>query len=172
MNSDNVVNVIDIVGTIQLILNPQANTNAIIESPAYYYVQDGILYVETDAVLGGVQVSLHGDSDETVTPLDALNEFEKVSIWQTEEEYLFMAYSMSGKTLGVGTHALLQIGDADITNIVLSDAQGHNIIASPQVSTALDGTKFMPNSRKYIKGNHLYIQIGEHIYSADGRLIK
>lgn len=172
VNSDNVVNVIDIVGTVNLILNPQANTNALNDNVAYYYVNNGILYVESDAVIGGVQVSLLGDQGEAVTPLDALNEFEKVSMWQTEENYFFMAYSMSGKTLGVGTHALLQIGDADITNIVLSDAQGHNIVAIPQASTALDGTRYMPNSRKYIENNHLYIQVGEHVYSTIGLSIK
>ncbi len=172
VNSDNKVDVIDIVGTVNIILHPQANTNAITNSPAYYYVQNGILYVETDVVLGGVQLSLNGDSDEAVTPLDALNDFEKISLWQTDEDYLFLAYSMSGKTLGVGTHALLQIGDADITSLVLSDAQGHNVEAIPQASTALDGTKYMPNSRKYLENGHLYIQIGNTVYSASGQLIK
>ena len=172
VNSDSVINVLDVVETINMILNPQTIASAIVNSTAYYYVQNGILYVETETVLGGVQVSLNGNSDEAITPLDALNEFEKVSMWQTEEDYFFMAYSMSGKTLGVGTHALLQIGDADITNIVFSDAQGHNVVAMPQVSTSLDGTKFMPNSRKYIEGYHLYIQMGNHIYSAEGQLIK
>lgn len=172
VNSDNKVDVIDIVGTVNIILHPQANTNAITNSPAYYYVQNGILYVETDVVLGGVQLSLNGDSDEAVTPLDALNGFEKIGLWQTDEDYLFLAYSMSGKTLGVGTHALLQIGDADITSLILSDAQGHNVEAIPQASTALDGTKYMPNSRKYLENGHLYIQIGNTVYSASGQLIK
>lgn len=172
VNSDNKVDVIDIVGTVNIILHPQANSNAINESPAYYYVQNGILYVETDVVLGGVQLSLNGDSDEAVTPLDALNGFEKIGLWQTDEDYLFLAYSMSGKTLGVGIHALLQIGDADITSLVLSDAQGHNVEAIPQTSTALDGTKYMPNSRKYLENGHLYIQIGNTVYSASGQLIK
>ena len=172
VNSDNKVDVIDIVGTVNIILHPQANTNAINESPAYYYVQNGILYVETDVVLGGVQLSLNGDSDEAVTPLDALNGFEKIGLWQTDEDYLFLAYSLSGKTLGVGTHALLQIGDADITGLVLCDAQGHNVEAVPQASTALDGTKYMPNSRKYLEDGHLYILIGNTVYSASGQLIK
>lgn len=172
VNSDNKVDVIDIVGTVNIILHPQANTNAITNAPAYYYVQNGILYVETDVVLGGVQLSLNGDSDEAVTPLDALNGFEKIGLWQTDEDYLFLAYSMSGKTLGVGTHALLQIGDADITSLVLSDAQGHNVEAVPQASTALDGTKYMPNSRKYLEDGHLYIQIGNTVYSASGQLVK
>ena len=85
---------------------------------------------------------------------------------------MFMAYSMSGKTLSVGKHALLQIGDAEMTNIVLSDAQGHNVATAPQVSTALDGTRFMPCSEKYIRDANLYIRIGERIYNVMGQPIK
>ncbi len=83
-----------------------------------------------------------------------------------------MAYSMSGKTIGVGKNALLQIGDAEMTDIVLSDALGHNVRAVPQASTALDGTRFMPCSTKYIQNGSLFIKIGDRIYNALGTLIK
>lgn len=83
-----------------------------------------------------------------------------------------MAYSMSGKTIGVGKNALLQIGDAELTSIALSDTEGHNVNAIPRASTALDGTLFMPCSTKYIQDAHLYIKIGDRIYNAMGTLIK
>ena len=83
-----------------------------------------------------------------------------------------MAYSMSGKTIGVGKTALLQIGDAELTNIVLCDAQGHNVVAAPRVSQDLEGNLFMPCSTKYIENGHMYIRIGEHIYDVMGQQVK
>lgn len=172
VNSDDQVNIIDVVATIDLILHPQAQSNAINEDIAYYYIENGILYVESDVVLGGVQCTFEAEKDHSFTALAALNEFEKVGTWQTEYNYLFMAYSMSGKTLGIGKNALLQIGDAELTDIVLSDAQGHNVPVAPRISQALDGTTFVPAASKYIKEGSLYIKHGEHIYNATGIQIK
>lgn len=172
VNSDDQVNIIDVVATIDIILHPENHTSAINSQQAYYYIENGILYVESDVVLGGVQCNFTAENGHEFVVLDALKGFETVSNWQTENEFLFMAYSMSGKTLEIGKHALLQIGDAELTNIVLSDAQGHNVVASPRASTALDGTLFMPCSTKYIQDNSLYIKIGEHIYNAMGQQVK
>lgn len=172
VNSDNTVNIIDVVATVDLILHPEAQSNAINESMAYYYIENGILYVESDQVLGGVQCSFEAENGHKFTTLDALNGFETVGTWQAENNYLFLAYSMSGKTLGVGKNALLQIGDAELTDIILSDAQGHNIPAAPHISQALDGTMFIPAASKYIKGDQLYIKYGDRIYNVMGIQIK
>ena len=172
VNSDNAINIFDVVGTINIIRHPEAQNNAVQAGQALYYIENGILYVESDVVLGGVQFTFSVDSPHTFTTLDALQGFETVSEWTNESSYLFMAYSMSGKTIGVGKNALLQIGDAELTSIALSDTQGHNVQAIPQASTALDGTLFMPCSTKYIQDAHLYIKIGDRIYNAMGTLIK
>ena len=172
VNSDEQVNIIDVVATIDLILHPQAGSQTVQQETASYYIENGILYVESDAVLGGVQCTFAADKEQSIVPLAALNEFEKVGTWQDEDNYLFMAYSMSGKTIGIGKTALLQIGDAELTNIVLSDAQGHNVVAAPRVSQALDGTLFMPCSTKYIENGHMYIRIGEHIFDVMGQQIR
>ena len=172
VNSDNAINIFDVVGTINIIRHPEAQNNAVQAGQALYYIENGILYVESDVVLGGVQFTFSVDSPHTFTTLDALQGFETVSEWTNESSYLFMAYSMSGKTIGVGKSALLQIGDAELTSIALSDTQGHNVQAMPQASTALDGTLFMPCSTKYIQDAHLYIKIGDRIYNAMGTLIK
>lgn len=172
VNSDEIINILDIVGTINIILHPEANTGAINEGQATYSIENGILYVETDIVLGGVQCTFTVDAEQTITPLDALNGFEQVGLQQTEDQYLFMAYSMSGKTLGVGRHALLQIGDAELSSIVLSDAQGHNVPLAPGISTTLDGTKFVPGASKYIENGNLYIKLGDRTYSTMGTEIR
>ena len=172
VNSDNQINIIDVVATVDLILHPQSQTNAINESLAYYYIENGILYVESDQVLGGVQCSFEAENGHKFTTLDALNGFETVGTWQAEDQYLFLAYSMSGKTLGIGKNALLQIGDADLTDIVLSDAQGHNVPAAPRISQSLDGTTFVPGASKYLQEGNLFIKHGDRIYNVMGIQIK
>lgn len=172
VNSDADVNIIDVVATVNLILHPTNSTSAINEGNVSYSIENGILYVETDVVLGGVQCTFAADKEQTITPLAALDEFEQVGTWQAEDQYLFLAYSMSGKTLGVGRHALLQIGDAELTNIVLSDAQGHNVPMAPGVSTALDGTTFVPTCSKYIQNGNLFIRLGDRTYDVMGTEIR
>jgi len=173
VNSDNTVDILDVVGTINLILHPENKSQAVNSGSATYYIENGILYVDADVALGGVQFTLAADSaTATITPLDALAQFEKVSQWNNSEEYFFMAYSMSGKTVGVGETALLQVGDADISSVVLSDTQGHNVKATPRVSTRLNGTTFMPNTEKYIQDGNFYIRMGEHIYDALGQQVQ
>lgn len=172
VNSDADVNIIDVVATVNLILHPTNSTSAINEGNVSYSIENGILYVETDVVLGGVQCTFAADKEQTITPLAALDEFEQVGTWQAEDQYLFLAYSMSGKTLGVGKHALLQIGDAELTNIVLSDAQGHNVPMAPGVSTALDGTTFVPTCSKYIQNGNLFIRLGDRTYDVMGTEIR
>lgn len=172
VNSDDQVNIIDVVATVDLILHPQAGSQAIQENTAFYYIENGILYVESDVILGGVQCTFAAEKDHPFTTLDALKGFETVGTWQNEEQYLFMAYSMSGKTLGVGKTALLQIGDAELTDIIFSDAQGRNVAAAPKISTALDGTTFVPAASKYLQEGALYIKHGKHIYNVMGTLIK
>lgn len=131
VNSDAKVNVLDVVGTIGIITNPSGvGVSGMDNEPVHYYVTDGILYVETAQALGGVQVRLDVAKGTEITALDGLNGMEQNGTWLSDEEYLFLAYSMSGQSIPAGTHALLQIGDeAVVTEMVLSDTKGKNITA-------------------------------------------
>lgn len=138
VNEDNVINVLDVVGTINLVMNPDAASSSVNSESVYYYIENGILYLQSDVVLGGVQLRLSGDSATTViTPQSALDEMEKIGMWQNSSTYFFMAYSMSGKSLLPGTYALLEIGDAEISEIVLSDVQGNNVAAIEKLPASL-----------------------------------
>ena len=128
VNSDLAVNVLDVVGTINIIRNPASASAVSVNSTAIYTVEDGILYVECPVALGGVQFRMNVAEGAEITPLEALNGFETVSDNQGESGYLFFAYSMSGKTIPAGKHALLRIGGAELTEVVLCDAMGKNII--------------------------------------------
>ena len=141
VNSDNTVNILDIVGTVNIITNPAASSLGFSDNnTATYSIEDGILYVETPVVLGGVQFSF--DAEAKISALEALNGFEQVT-WNTAENFHFMAYSMSGKTLGVGKHALLYVGDAEIKKIILSNAQGQNVPAIQRTTTDLSSVEAM-----------------------------
>lgn len=142
VNADGNINVLDIVGIINIILHPGRATASDLAT-ARYSIEDGILYVETPVELGGVQFTFNMPHDNAIEVLEALNGFERVNSWVGDDQYMFMAYSMSGKKLTAGRHALLRIGDAGIDEIVLSDKYGNNVNAVFDV-TSVD---FVENMR-------------------------
>jgi hypothetical protein len=141
VNADQVVNILDIVGTVNIITNPAASSLGFSDNnTATYSIEDGILYVETPIVLGGVQFSFEAEAE--ISALEALNGFEQMT-WNSAENLNFMAYSMSGKSLGVGKHALLYVGDAEMNQIILSNAQGQNVPAIKKTATDLSSVEAM-----------------------------
>lgn len=59
MNSDNVVNVLDVVGTINIMLSAdlsQPSTQSL--STAFFTIEDGFLYIDTPVSIAGLQVFL------------------------------------------------------------------------------------------------------------------
>ena len=141
VNADQVVNILDIVGTVNIITNPAASSLGFLDdNTATYSIEDGILYVETPVVLGGVQFTF--DAEAEISALEALNGFEQMT-WNSVENLNFMAYSMSGKTLGVGKHALLYVGDAEMKKIILSNTDGKNIPAIQRTTTDLSSVEAM-----------------------------
>ena len=143
MNADQQVDIVDVVGIVQAILNPNAQAHAYIESSATYTVENGILYVESPIALAGIQAQLKLSEEvkvksEKFATTQDLNGFENASAWLSDNDYLFLGYSMSGKTLTAGKHALLYIGDAQVNTLRLSDAQGHNVTAIAANTTAIN----------------------------------
>lgn len=161
MNSDTMIDILDVIGIIQAILNPGADAKAMAEATAIYTIEDGTLYVESPVALAGVQVQLN-DSQFTmdnakIEVAEDLKGFEQVKAWLSDNDLLFMAYNMNGKTLTAGKHALLKIADADISRICLSDAVGHNVmvVAGEGTPTGIDamGSKVMTQGGIYnLKG--------------------
>ena len=128
MNTDLQIDILDVIGIIQRILNPGARSLSMMsEAIATYTVEDGVLYVESPVALGGVQVQLNMLEKKDINVVNDLDGFEHTSAWLTDNDYIFLAYNMNGKTLSAGKHALLNIGNADISSIRLSNAIGHNV---------------------------------------------
>lgn len=141
VNSDNSVNILDVVGTVNIIMTPEAGTSSV-DNTATFTVEDGILYVDATTPLGGVQVSVAAPSGTEFETMEGLNGMEHAGSWMNENEYMLLAYSMSGKTIGIGKQPLLRIGDAEVKSIVASDARGKNVLAVNGATTSIDELPF------------------------------
>ena len=128
VNGDGIIDILDIVGIINIIMHPDNSSKSNETYSAVYTIEDSVLYVNSPIDMGGVQFKFNTTPNNEIVPLEALAEFEKVNTWLSETEYMFMAYSMSGKKIPAGKTALLRIGNADVEDIVLSDMQGNNIL--------------------------------------------
>ena len=141
VNSDNAVNILDVVGTVNIIMTPEAGTSSV-DNTATFTVEDGILYVDATTPLGGVQVSVAAPSGTEFETMEGLNGMEHAGSWMNENEYMLLAYSMSGKTIDIGKQPLLRIGDAEVKSIVASDARGKNVLAVNGATTSIDELPF------------------------------
>lgn len=161
VNVDTEIDILDVIGIIRIITNPNAApATASIESVAEYWVKDGVVWLETPVDLAGVQVSLDAPRNSSITPTEDLNGFEKVSTWLADNDYLFLAYNMAGRTISAGRHPILNIGANEIADIRLSDAYGHNVMATPSIVTAVetintDGKQAVPQGIYDMMGRKL-----------------
>lgn len=128
VNGDGNIDILDIVGVINIIMNRGELPDALPVATAYYSIENGYLFVDTPVELGGVQFVLNGVDSQNIEVLQALEGFEQVKA-DVSDGTLFMAYSMSGKRLPAGKHALLRIGEGTIGSVALSDPEGHNVLA-------------------------------------------
>lgn len=129
MNADTEIDILDVVGIIKRILNPAAAETAAIEATAIYTIEDGIVYVDTPVDLAGLQLNLEMEKGASVTASATLDGFEQTGAWIGDNEYIFMAYTLSGKKVAAGVHPVLAIGDAKVKSLKLSDPDGRNVEA-------------------------------------------
>ena len=171
MNADKDIDVLDVVGIIHAITHPaeaEART-AGIASVAEFYVQDGIVYVDSPVELAGVQLNLLVGDDAKVTPLEALDGFEHTGAGLGANRYVFLAYNLSNRTLPAGKHALLSIGNAEVKKLVLSDAAGHNVEVMLSSVTGIANPEAFDRRPDYAKGiyNGAGIKLGEKAKDVD-----
>ena len=154
VNSDNVIDVLDVQGIIKTILDPSAASRTRSEEAApsaVYTIEDGVLYVESPVALGGVQVQVNVPENTQITTLDDLKGFEQAGSWLSKNDYRFLAYNMKGKTLTAGKHALLRIGDGQVTSIRLGDANAKSItVIAGEGTTAIDNMATAVKTQKGI----------------------
>ena len=140
VNSDEIINILDVVGTINLVLgHPSASMMAQSLATAEFAIEDGILYLDSPVELGGLQFRLTTPEGVQFVPFKALEDMEYVNY--TEDEgatSLLMSFSLIGRTIPVGRHAILYVGDATLVDIMLSDKWGNDVKAIGQMSTAIE----------------------------------
>ena len=164
VNEDNSIDILDVMGIVKGILNPSLLASAQVTGDAVYTIEDGVLYVESPVALAGVQAQINSltpnpspTGEGSITVSEDLDGFEHASAWLSENDYLFLAYNMNGKTLTPGKHALLYIGDNELSSLRLADVYGHNVEA-----VAGEGTTAVDNM-----GSKVQTQKG--IYDLQGR---
>lgn len=149
VNSDLTVNILDVVGTLNIITVPEGAGVATANNTAVYSIEDGVLYVESPVALGGVQVRISAPEGTAFRTLEGLDGFEQASAWMNSNEYLFVAYSMAGRTIPAGKQPLLEIGDAVLSQIVFSDARGRNILPINSDATGIGSVTSMQMNLPY-----------------------
>lgn len=137
VNTDLQIDILDVVGIIRTILNPNADVSSMAMATATYTVENGIVYVDSPVDLAGVQIQIATEKGSQIKATDEMEGFEQTSSWLSDNDFLFLAYSMSGKTLAAGKHAILNIGNAKVMDIRLSDAAGKNVEAKAGQETSV-----------------------------------
>lgn len=184
MNEDKEIDILDVIGIVNGILNPNLLATSQSENAATYSIENGVLYVETPVTLGGVQLQLalegRCEKEDVVVAL-GLDGFETASVWLSDSDYRFLSYSMCGRTLSSGKHALLHIGDADIVYIRLSDMLGRNInVKTVDNTTGIDRLgKHVMNiegvydlqGRKLSIGDSQHISLKKGVYIVNGKKV-
>ena len=162
VNSDEMINILDVVGTINIVLGFSSSSMASQSlSIAEFAIEDGILYVESPVELGGVQFRLTASEGAHFTPLKTLDGMEYVTINEAEGlSSQLMAFSLIGRTIPAGRHAILYVGDASLDDIVLSDRWGNIVKALPQMTTAIETVS---PARQSVKQEGIYDLLGRRV---------
>lgn len=141
VNKDLAIDILDVVGIVNLAMSAARPMTRDEAAQAVYTIEDGVLYVETPISLAGLQVQFSVDNKTEMKAADGLKGFEQASTWLTDNDYMLMAYNFGKKTLEPGKHALLYIGDAELTDIRVSDVAGQKVnVVAGSGTTAIDGT--------------------------------
>lgn len=141
VNTDQTIDILDVVGIVNLAMSAARPMTRDEAAQAVYTIENGMLYVETPISLAGLQVQFSVDNKTEMKAADGLKGFEQASTWLTDNDYMLMAYNFGKKTLEPGKHALLYIGDAELTDIRVSDVAGQKVnVVAGSGTTAIDGT--------------------------------
>ncbi len=160
VNSDQVVNILDVVGTINIILNPAAPSMSTAMSTATYTIEDGLLYIESPVSLAGLQILFDTtDKDFNPEPLQVLEGMEYAVVNRSEESQ-FISYSLVNRVVPAGRHAVLRVGDASVKSIVLSDVHANDVRASYSTPTIVER---LQSDWQYKKSEGIYNLMGSKV---------
>ena len=165
INSDNVINILDVVGTINLVMSANLQAPAIQNlstQQASFTIENGILYIDSPVNLAGLQLLLTSENGVvSCEPLDALHDMEyAVNKLNTDSDCQFLGYSLSGRTISAGNRAVLFVGNAQIAGIVLSDTEGRSVPVCYRQPTVIETVNI---ERQPISSNAIYDMQGRKV---------
>ena len=137
VNSDSIINILDVVGTINIINSPSNSPATQSIANANYTIEGGYLYINSPIRLAGIQVILNGSTE--IIPTDILSDMECISTaLPNGNGCKFLAFSLTGSTIPTGRQAILYVGNAQIVGLVLSDSNGHEVQATYEQPTIIE----------------------------------
>ena len=144
VNGDGTINVLDIVGIINIILYGDQSKSDYEQQTAIYTVENDTLYINTPVALGGLQFNIANCTYDDIELLEAMKGFEVVHVTNPDGTLTLLAYSMSGKTVPAGKSALMRLGGNELNDITLSDPNGHNVIALKGGTVGITDAETLP----------------------------
>ena len=150
VNNDLTINILDVVGTLQIITNPAMQSMAKEEEETVRcWLEDGRLFMDTPVAVGGVQVRMNANPDAQMKIGTDLRGMELLNAQISDECKIFLAYSMSGVSVAPGIHELMSVDEnLDITDIVLCTPRGTNL----NVEFAATGLQDVHDTTQYANG--------------------
>lgn len=129
MNTDGVINVLDVTSIVHRILNPTKSESGVrATGTAKLIVRNDTLFIWSDVPIAGIQFVMHNVSVNDYSVLKTLDGFERIAL-QRADSLFFLAYSMTGKTVGPGEIPIIKLNSKSvlINGLILSDSKGASI---------------------------------------------
>jgi hypothetical protein len=200
VNNDGSINVLDVVGVVDIILNPNGKTGTNANTGEInYYPSEPVgkavlswegndLYIESEHQIGGLQLSISSDFDYTVN--EDLSNLERLNYDQDGNDVL-MLYSFNNVSFGEGKVKLLTRSDAaqemEFVSAVVSTVSGSkleatfeegtlSIIDAPEQLDTMDFGKLYPNPSNGRLNVEYYLPaqvetVSLSIYNLQGQLV-
>lgn len=131
VNSDTAIDILDVVSTVNIILTPEQAAKpaaAPSDGMAIYYVEDGVLYVDSPVALSGFDITFAVTPRlSSFTPMADIAAMEVTGGYVADDLYRVVIFSASGRVIPAGRTALLRIADADIDAITLADTRANRV---------------------------------------------
>ena len=132
VNTDRMIDVLDVIGITSIILGTNRNNYDCPEQYAYYYVANGILYIETPVDIAGLQFD-YSNMYADISIIGNLPGFE-----YAYDNGRFIIYSTNGNTIKAGKHALLRVGDNTLSDMIIGNAHGCRVNAVEEMLSVED----------------------------------
>lgn len=129
MNSDLVINVLDVTGIVNRILNLSKSASKLAaEGTATLYKRNDTVYIKSDVPVAGIQFFIHNVDADGYSVLKILDGFERIALHRGDSLF-FLAYSMTGKTVGPGEIPVIKLNSESILidGLILSNTKGASI---------------------------------------------